>query len=114
MKRLFGCALMLILAVAPALAAKNSQSLTLGQAVKVGTTEFPAGYCKVTWTGTGDSVQLTLAENGKSITVPAKLTAEKHSNKGYTVSHQNGADQLESLQFSGVTLQLTSQASSGQ
>lgn len=114
MKRLFGYALMLTLTAAPALAAKNSQSLTLSQAVKVGTTELPAGYCKVTWTGTGDSVQLTIADNGKSITVPAKLVAEKHNNKGYTVSHRDGADQLETLQFSNVSLQLTSPTASGQ
>ena len=78
MKRLFGYALMLALTAAPALAAKNSQSLNFASPVKVGTTEIPAGDVKVTWTGTGDNVQVTLAENGKTLTIPAKVVDEKH------------------------------------
>ena len=86
MKRLFGYALMLTLAAAPAFAAKNSQSLNLASPVKVGTTELPAGDVKVTWTGTGENVQVTIAQNGKTLTVPAKLVEEKHNHKGYIVS----------------------------
>ena len=114
MKRLFGYALMVALAAVPALAAKNSQKITLGTAVKVGTTELPAGDCKVTWTGEGDAVQVTLAQNGKSITVPAKLVAQKHSRKGYVVNNKNGADQLETIELSDISLQLQSPTSSGQ
>ena len=114
MKRLFGCALMLTLAVAPALAAKNSQSISLASPVKVGTTSFAAGNCKVTWTGEGDAVQVTLEANGKSITVPAKLVAEKNNHKGYIVNSQGGSDELRTIQLNNVTLQLVSPASSGQ
>src|SRR5579862_1592996 len=106
MKRLFGYALMLALAAAPAFAAKNSQSVNLAQSVKVGSTEIPAGDLKVTWTGTGDTVQVTLAQNGKTITVPAKLVAEKHDHKGYIVSRNNGSDQLETIQLKDISLQL--------
>jgi hypothetical protein len=113
MKRLFGYALMLTLIAAPAFAAKNSQSLNFDSAVKVGTTEIPAGSCKVTWNGTGDSVQVTLAQNGKTLTVPAKLVAEKHNHKGYVVSRQNGADQLQTIQLSNVSLQFESATASG-
>lgn len=114
MKRLFGCALVLALAVAPAMAAKNSQSFELAKTVKVGTTEIPAGNVKVTWTGTGDSVQVTLAENGKSITVPAKLVVEKHDQKGYTVSNKGGVDELQTILLNNVSLQLVSPAATGQ
>lgn len=114
MKRLFGYALLLALAAAPALAAKNSQSVSFAQSVKVGSTEIPAGDVKVTWTGSGDSVQVTLAVNGKTITVPAKLVAEKHDHKGYVVSRANGADQLQTIQFSNVSLQLEGPSASGQ
>jgi hypothetical protein len=114
MKRLFGYALVLALATAPAFAAKNSQSVTLADSVKVGSTEIPAGDVKVTWTGTGDSVQVTLAEHGKTITIPAKLVEEKHSHSSYVVSHSNGGNQLESIQLSHVSLQLESPAASGQ
>jgi hypothetical protein len=114
MKRLFGYALMLALAAAPAMAAKNSQSINLSQDVKVGTTNIPAGDVKVTWTGTGDAVQVTLVANGKSITVPAKLVAEKNDRKGYTVNNKGGADELQTIQFKDVSLQLQSPVSSGQ
>ena len=114
MKRLFGYALMLTLVAAPAFAAKNSQSVNFATAVKVGSTELPAGDVKVSWTGAGDNAQVTLAANGKSVTVPAKLVAEKHSHKGYTVSQVAGSQQLESLQLSDVSLTLQGASASGQ
>lgn len=114
MKRLLVSALMLALGVAPAMAAKNSQSINLSQDVKVGTTNIPAGDVKVTWTGTGDAVQVTLVANGKSITVPAKLVAEKNGRKGYTVSSKNGVDELQTIQLNKLSLQLQSPASSGE
>lgn len=113
MKRLLVSALMVALATAPAFAAK-SQSVNLAQAVKVGTTEIPAGECKVSWTGTGDSVQVTLANNGKTVTVPAKLVAEKHDHKGYVVNRVGGSDQLQTIQLNNVSLQLETPAASGQ
>ena len=113
MKRLFGYALMVALTAAPAFAAKNSQSLNLASPVKVGATELPAGDCKITWNGTGDNVQVTIAENGKTLTIPAKLVAEKHTHKGYIVSREGGSDQLQTIQFSEVSLQLEGAAASG-
>jgi len=113
MKRSFAYALMLTLMAAPAFAAKNSQSVNLASPVKVGTTELPAGDVKVTWTGTGENVQATIAQNGKTLTVPAKLVEEKHNHKGYTVSRQAGADQLQTIQLSNVSLQLDSATASG-
>ncbi len=113
MKRLFGYALMLTLTAAPAFAAKNSQSVNFAQPVKVGSTEIPAGEVKVTWNGTGDNVQVTLAENGKTLTIPAKLVEEKHDRKGYTVNREGGVDQLQTIQLSNVSLQLESATASG-
>ena len=113
MKRLSAYALLLALAVAPAFAAKNSQSLNFSTPVKVGANEIPAGDCKVTWNGTGDNVQVTLAQNGKSFTVPAKLVQEKHEHSGYVVNHEGGTDQLETIQLNKVSLQLESATASG-
>jgi len=114
MKRVFGYALMLALAVAPAMAAKNSQSFNLGQDVKVGTSDIPAGNVKVSWTGTGDAVQVTLSSNGKSVTVPAKLVSEKNGHKGYVVNNKGGVDQLETIQLNDLSLQLQGGTASGQ
>lgn len=114
MKRVFGYALMLALAVAPAMAAKNSSSFNLGQDVKVGNTDIPAGNVKVSWTGTGDSVQVTLASNGKTVTVPAKLVSEKNGHKAYVVNNKGGVDQLQTIQLNDLSLQLQDGTSSGQ
>ena len=113
MKRLFGYALMLTLIAAPAFAAKNSQSVNFASPVKLGTTNLPAGDYKVTWNGTGDNVQVTIAENGKTLTVPAKLVAEKHSHKGYVVTRQSGVDQLQTIQLSDISLQFENATASG-
>jgi hypothetical protein len=113
MKRLFGYALMLTLMAAPALAAKNSQSLNISSPVKVGTTNLPAGDYRVTWNGTGENVQVTIEENGKTLTVPAKLVGEKHIHKGYVVSRVDGADQLQTIQLKDVSLQFESATASG-
>jgi hypothetical protein len=113
MKRLSTYALMLALATAPAFAAKNSQSLNFATPVKVGVNEIPAGDCKVTWNGTGDNVQVTIVANGKSFTAPAKLVEEKHTHKGYVVSREGGADQLQTIQLSNVSLQLEGATASG-
>ena len=113
MKRLFAYALVLTLAAAPAFAAKNSQSLNFATPVKVGTTEIPTGDAKVTWNGTGDNVQVTIAQNGKTLTIPAKLVDEKHSHKGYVVNREGGVDQLQTIQLSNVSLQLESATASG-
>jgi hypothetical protein len=113
MKRFSTYALMLALAAAPAFAAKNSQSLNFASPVKVGANAIPAGDCKVTWNGTGDNVQVTIAENGKSFTIPAKLVEEKHVHTGYTVNREGGEDQLETIQFSNISLQIESASASG-
>lgn len=114
MKRLSGYALMLALAVAPAMAAKNSQSFNLAQNVKVGTSDIPAGDVKVSWTGTGDAVQVTLLSSGKSVTVPAKLVSEKNGHKGYVVKNNGGVDELQTIQLNNLSLQLQSGTSAGQ
>ena len=113
MKRLSTYALMLALAAAPSFAAKNSQTLNLATAVKVGVNDLPAGDYKVTWNGTGDKVQVTIAKDGKSFTVPAKLVDEKHTHKGYVVSREGGADQLQTIQLNNFSLQLDSATASG-
>ena len=114
MKRLFGYALMLALVAAPAFAAKNSQTVSFAQNVKVGTTEIPAGDVKVSWTGTGDTVQVTMTEGKTTTTFPARIIQEKHSFKSYVVSTASGSPQLQTIQLKDISLELTSPTASGQ
>jgi hypothetical protein len=115
MKRFFGFALIVALFSIPALAIKNSENVTLPGAVKVGSTQLPAGEYKASWTGTGSSVQVTLTRNGKTVvTVPAKLVEEKHGLNGVTTSTQGGVDFLQTIQLNHVSLVLESAPTTGQ
>ena len=103
-KRLSYCALILALMSAPAFAAKNSQSVNFSNAVKVGTTQLPAGDYKVSWDGTGSNVQVTLEQKGTkhpaTATIAAKVVEQKNPQVGYTVDSTGGVNSIETLQFS--------------
>jgi hypothetical protein len=115
MKRYFGYALILALLSVPAFAAKNSKTVTLSGNVKIGSTALPAGSYRVTWTGSGTDVQVTLAQNGKTLaTVPAKVVDEKHSLTGVTTSTQSGVDFLQAIQLDSISLVFQTPTASGQ
>jgi hypothetical protein len=115
MKRYLGYALILASLSVPAFAAKNSQTVTINTPVKVGTTELPPGNYKVTWTGTGSAVQVTIAQKGKaSVTVPAKATEQKNDQVSVTTDTVNGAAVLQSIQFNNLTLNLSGATGSGE
>jgi hypothetical protein len=115
MKRFFGFALSLVLISVPAFAAKNSQTISLSENVKVGSTQIPAGAYKVTWTGSGSEAQVTLAQGGKTfVTVPAKVVEEKHGLSGFTVNTKDGVDRLETIELNNFSLVLEAASTSGQ
>jgi len=108
MKRFFGYALLLASLSIPALAAKNSQSITLTDPVKVGSTQLAAGDYKVTWTGTAPNVQVTIAAKGKaSVTVPAKLVDAKNNHVGLQTNTEGGVEVLQTIQLDNANLVLT-------
>jgi hypothetical protein len=115
MKRFFGYAIILSSLAIPALAAKNSQSVTFSAPVKIGTTQIAAGEYKVSWTVTGSAVQVTIEQRGVSpVTVPAQLTEAKN---GHTAVHTNsasGANVLDSIDFDKLTLKFAGAAHSGE
>jgi hypothetical protein len=107
MKRFFGLVLACTLLAVPALAANNTQTVNIPGAVQVGSSTLPAGDYKVTWTGTGDSAQVTLAKKGvPSVTVPAKVVEQKHSFNGVSTSTVGGKDVLHTIILSNVSLVL--------
>lgn len=114
MKRFLGYAAMLALLSIPAFAAKNSENITLSSPATVGTTQLPAASYKVTWTGTGSNAQVTLT-NGKSVfTLPAKVVDQKNNLNSVLTQTKDGANVLEGLNLSKVTVTFTSAPSSGQ
>jgi hypothetical protein len=115
MKRFLGFALILAMFAAPAFASKNSQTVSLPGTVKVGSTQLPAGDYKVTWTGSGPSVQVTLGQHGKAIvTVPATVVEEKHGYNAVTIDTQGGVDVLQTIQLNSISLVLEAAPHSGQ
>jgi hypothetical protein len=115
LKRVFGYALIIASLSVPAFAAKNSQDLIINAPVKVGTTQLPAGNYKVTWTGTGSAVQVTIEQKGKaSVTVPAKATEEKNGHVAVVTNTVGGTDVLESIQLNNLTLNIAGATASGE
>ena len=118
MKRLLYSAAILALVSIPAFAAKNSQSITLPEAVTVGATQLPAGDYKVTWNGTGSNVQVTLIQKDKYSAQPATVTAKviegTESHSGFTVDRQGNVNALQTLQLGKTTLVFGGSPANGQ
>jgi hypothetical protein len=118
MKRLLYSVAILALISVPAFAAKNSSSVTLPDAVTVGSNQLPAGDYKVTWTGTGPSVQVTLVQKDKftpkPITVTAKVVEGSDSRTTFAVDRQGNVNVLESLQLGKTTITFAPSPSNGQ
>lgn len=114
MKRFFGFALMLVLVSAPAFASQNSQTVNFAGAVTVGHARFAAGDCKITWTGAGPDVQVTLEQKGKApVTVSAKLIKANNGFKAITTDTKAGVDVLQAIELDKLTLVLSSTPVSG-
>lgn len=118
MKRFFGCALILGLFSIPGIAATNSKNVTFPDKVTLGTTQLPAGDYKVTWTGEGPTVQVTILQKNVhhplTVTVPAKLESVQNGHTGLTMNNQNGTDFLEEIQLNKTVLVFGSVPAQGQ
>ena len=105
MKRIFGFVLACAILSIPALAASNSQTVNLPHAVQVGSSQLPAGDYKVTWTGSGDSAQVTLTKKGvQPVTVPAKVVKQKNDHTGVTTSSKGDKEVLQVILLGNVSL----------
>ena len=94
------------MAVAALAADTGSGTVSLDSAVKVGSTNVPAGSYKVTWTGNGDNAQVTLKQGTYSVTTPAQVVDAKHSQNAFATKTENGARVLTEIQFKDKTLLL--------
>ena len=111
MKRIWGIALLFLLTscLLPLAAAKHSQGFVLPADVQVGDLRIPEGQYSLTWTEpSGSQVQLTIKGDGKkSITIPARLIAEKHPQAGLTTIHENGVTYLQDFHTTKETFILS-------
>jgi hypothetical protein len=117
MKKLFGCALIVLLFSVPSFA-KNTQTITLAGKASVGATQLPAGQYEVSWTGSGNNVQVTFKQEGAShpatSTVSARLVQQKNDHVGLSMDSQGGATVIDSVQLSHFTLVLSPAPGSGE
>ena len=115
MKRIFGFALMVAMIAAPAFGSNKPQTFVVPRGVQIGTAHLPAGTYKISYTGTGSAVQVTITQGKKSVaTFPAKVVEGKNI-PGVTTDTSGGAEKLISIQLDKLSLELVDGATqSGQ
>ena len=118
MKRLFASAIVLSFLSVPAFAARHSQSVMVPETVAVAGTQLPAGQYKVTWTGSGPSVQVTLKQQGvhtpATATVQARLVNQDNGYNAVTTDAKSGVNTLVQIQLNHVDLVLAPAPHPGQ
>jgi hypothetical protein len=84
----------------------GSGKVLLNSAVKVGSTELPAGEYKVTWTGSGDNAQVTLKQGKTTATTTAQVVEIRRNSDAFATKSENGTRVLTQIQFRDKTLVL--------
>jgi hypothetical protein len=82
------------------MAATNTQTIYLATPVRAGNAELPRGICEVSWNAaSGSRVRLTIkTEDGKTLTVSARMVERKQETTGVVTSVINGVKYLKELQ----------------
>jgi hypothetical protein len=107
MGRIASLMILLTMVTAAAFAADSgSGRIRLDSAVKVGSTELPAGEYKVTWTGTGDNAQVTLTQGKSKATATAQVKEVRRNVDAFATKNENGSRVLTEIQFRDTTLVL--------
>lgn len=114
MKRFFGFAVMLSLIAAPAFGSPKASTIVIPEKVMAGTTAVPAGTYKMTFTGTGPSVQVTLTKDKKTIATFAAKQVNGKNNAGVETYSHNGVVSLETINLDNFSLVLEGAPQPGQ
>ena len=99
MRRVLGLAVLSILLSGFLMAAKDSQTFYLATAARAGNVQLPRGICEVTWNAvSGSQAKLTIrTDDGKTVTVPARVVEGKQDQTGVVTSVVNGVTYLREL-----------------
>ena len=100
--------LMLTAAISLSAFAADSGSgrIHLDNAVKVGSTELPAGDYKVSWNGSGDNAQVVLKQGKTTATAAAQVVDVRRNAEAVGTKTENGTRVLTEIQFKDKTLKL--------
>ncbi len=105
MKSFLKYSLILTLLVTPLFAAKSSQTVTISQAVSVGSTKIAAGDYRVSWEGAGPAVKVTLAKSGTTpIILDAKLVTAENGGGSVLIGTENGVRILQEIDLAHASL----------
>jgi hypothetical protein len=102
MKTLVCCVLLITFMFSlNAFAATGSAKIELGATTLVAGKQLPQGFYKVTWSGEGNDVQVTLSSLDKRITVttPAKIVEGSKPRTNMIVRNEDGT--LKAIAFGG-------------
>lgn len=106
-KRAFVVFVLASLFAVPAMAGKHSQSIFLGEDVRIGDKKIPKGTSEVVWNDGDGQVQVTFKPDGKkSIVVPGHTKARTDEKLGMRTFSANGVTYLLQLTTKDVTLVL--------
>ena len=99
MRHMRGLALLAMLFSGTLMAAKDTQTIYLATPVRAGNAELPRGICEVSWNAaSGSRVRLTIkTEDGKTLTVSARLVEGKQDTTVVVTSDINGVAYLQEL-----------------
>jgi hypothetical protein len=99
MRCMRGLALLAMLFSGTLMAATNTQTIYLASTVRAGNAELPRGICEVSWNAaSGSRVRLTIkTEDGKTLTVSARMVERKQETTGVVTSVINGVTYLKEL-----------------
>lgn len=107
MKRLSSLLILSTMISITAFAAEGgSGKIHLDSAVKVGSTELPAGDYKVTWTGSGDNAQVTIKQGKTAASTTAQVVEVRRNGDAFATKTENGSRVLTEIQFRDTTLML--------
>lgn len=114
MKRFFGFAIVLFMISAPAFAGPKPSTVTIPEKVLVGTTAVPAGSYKLTVTGDGPVVQVTLTQQDKTIATFSAKQVNQKGNPGVQTYTHGGAVVLQTISLSKFSLTVEGAPQPGQ
>ena len=99
MRYMRGLALLAMLFSGTLMAAMDTQTIYLATPVRAGNAELPRGICEVSWdAASGSRVRLTIkTEDGKTVTVSARMVEGKQDITGVVTSVINGVTYLHEL-----------------
>lgn len=105
---------LVVLQIAAFAASAHSATVTLDQAVTVGSSTLKAGEYKVTWTDTGADSKATFSQGKKEVAVvPATVLEQKNADTRILTANTGSGKVLKGIDFKNATLTFVPDTTAG-